>query len=269
MSTAGFAESVDRRVLGGVVFVDAITGETVDATLAVTSADLRVRPTASGVYAIFDAPGLSALTNEFIPVEWSPPQIFSPPQTFEVTVRDPSRRYLARRAAVKAPQDPSDFSLHAVTLSASPPARHAPNWAQRITLYGSPSAALAPNWAVIRASVKTSAGNGLPWAAVRVIKSDNSVAAAGMTDARGEAVLAVAGLRVQVSSDASGSVPETTIPVTVQAWFDPNVLKQPAGWVPNPDDIFGNLTNPSLKSGKQSGALGAGKTLYAAIAIAV
>ena len=246
MSMAGFAESVDRRVLGGFVFVDAITSETITAPLAVSSPDLRVRANRSGIYGIFDATGLSALTTQFLPAPGWPA-----PQSFEITVRDPSLRYLARRAAVKAPQSPTDFA------------------AQRIVLYGSPSAALAPNWAVVRASVKTSAGTGLPWAAVQVIKSDTSVAAAGVTDARGEAVLAVTGLGLQMTADASPSVTETTIPVTVQAWFDPAVLQQPAGWIPNPDDIFANLSNPSLKSGKQTGALGAGQTLYAAIAVAV
>lgn len=251
MSTAGFSESVDRRVLGGFVFVDAITSETIDAPLVVTSPDLRVRANRRGIYAIFDATGLSALTNQFIPAPGWPP-----PQSLEITVRDPSLRYLARRAAVEAPLSPTSVS----------PTDFAP---QRIAMYGSPSAALAPNWAVVRASVKASVGNALPWAAVQVIKSDNSVAAAGMTDARGEAVLAVAGLGLQMTADASPSVTQTTIPVTVQAWFDPSVLQQPAGWIPNPDDIFANLSNPSLKSGKQTGPLGAGQTLYAAITIAV
>ncbi len=241
-----FSVPRDRRVLGGFVFVDAITSASIGDPLAVTSTNLRLRANRSGVYAIFDAPGFSGLTAQFNPTAAGWPAA----QSFEVTVQDPSLRYLARRAQVQAPQ-----SLAGVFNP------------QQISLYASPSAVLAPNWAVVRASVTGSAGRGLPWAVLQVIRSDNSVAATGMADARGEALLAVTGLGVQVSATASGSVTERTIPVTVQAWFEPSVLKQPSGWVPNPDDILGNLSNASLKTGKQAGTLGAGQTLLAAIMI--
>jgi hypothetical protein len=246
LSATGFSESVDRRVLGGVVFIDAITGASVVDPLAVTSIDLQLRPNRSGVYAIFDAPGFSDLTTQFNPADTA----WRPGKSFEIAVRDPSLRHLARRARVLAPQS--------LTVAFVP---------QPVPLYASPSAMLAPNWAVVRASVTGASDSGLPWAVLQVIRSDNSVAASGMTDARGEALLAVMGLGVQVSANASGSVTETTIPVTVQAWFDPGVLAQPADWIPNPDDIFGNLSN--LKTGKQSGALGAGQILHAGITIAV
>jgi hypothetical protein len=95
------------------------------------------------------------------------------------------------------------------------------------------------------------------------------VAATGMTDSRGEALLAVPGLGVQVSADASGAVTEITIPVTVQAWFDPTVLTQPTGWIPNPDDILSKLSSAALKTGKISGALGGQQILFAAISISV
>ena len=104
---------------------------------------------------------------------------------------------------------------------------------------------------------------------LEAIRSDNSIAATGMTDARGEAMLAVPGLGLQVSADSSGAVTETTIPVTIQAWFDPTTLQQSAGWIPNPDDILNNLSSTSLKTNKLTGALGAGQTLFAAITITV
>ena len=77
------------------------------------------------------------------------------------------------------------------------------------------------------------------------------------------------GMRAKPWSNASGAVTEITTPVTIQAWFDPGVLQQPAGWIPNPDDILGNLTNASLKTGKLSGTLGAGQVLLAPITISV
>jgi len=246
LSGRGFSESRDHRVLGGFIFIDAITGASIVDRLAVTGTNLRLRASNNGVYAIFDAPGFSDLTTQFNPTAAGWPTA----QSFEITVQDPSRRYLARRAQVQAPR-----SLDGVFTT------------QPISLYASPSAVLAPNWAVVRASVKGSAGIGLPWAVLQVIRSDNSVAATGITDARGEALLAVTGLGVQISATASGSVTERTIPVTVQAWFDPSVLQQPSGWIPNPDSILGNLSNVALRTEKQNGALGAGQTLFAAIVI--
>ena len=248
MNQAAISDLQDRRVLGGVVFVDSITQTSIVDRLAVTSADLTLRPNRSGVYAIFNAPGFSALTSEFAPAAAGWPDA----QSFEIAVSDPSRRYIARRARVQAPQP--------LAAAFTP---------QRVALYAGPSQALAPNWAVVRASVTASDGRPLPWTILQLVKSDNSIIATGMTDARGEAVLAVMGLGVQVSANASGSVTEVTIPVTVKAWFDPGAFQQAPGWLPNPDDILANLASNSLRQGQQSGALGSGQTLLAAISISV
>jgi len=240
-------ESVDRRVLGGFVFVDAITGSSIPRPLPVSSAQLTLKANRSGVYAIFNGPGFSPLTNELIPSGTWPA-----PQNFAISVSDPSLTYLARRAQIQAPQ-----SLTGVFTP------------QQVKLYPGPGSTPEANWAVVRASVTSSAGAGLPWAIVQVLLTANTVAATGMTDARGEALLAVMGMGIQVSSKATDPVTDSTTPVTVQAWFDPSVLAQPAGWIPNPDDILSNLSNPSLKTGTQTGALGARQTLFAAVTVSV
>lgn len=245
--TPGFTESVDRRVLGGFVLVDAITSNSIPAPLTVTSTQLQLKVNRSGVYAIFNGPGFSPLTDEFIPIGTWPA-----PQGFEITVIDPSLRYLARRAQIQAPQK--------LVGTFAP---------QQVPLYPSPSSTIEANWAVVRASVTSSAGDPLPWAFVEVLLSDATVAARGVADARGEALLAVMGLGIQVTSQATDPVTEATTPVTVQAWFDPTVLTQPRNWVPNPDDISGNLANPALKKGSTTGALGARQTLFASITISV
>jgi hypothetical protein len=240
-------ESVDRRVLGGFVFVDAITQASIESPLPVTSDQLRLKVNRSGVYAIFNGPGFSALTDQLIPsTPW--PAL----QNFEITVQDPSLRYLARRAQIQAPQE--------LTGAFAP---------QKISLYPSPSSAMEANWAVLRVSVKSNAGAPLPWAVVQVLLADHTVAATGVTDTRGEALLAVAGLGIQVTSHATDPVTEATTPVTIQAWFDPAVLTQPADWVANPDDILNNLANPALKTGTQTGAMGARQTLIVSITISV
>jgi hypothetical protein len=246
--TPRLLESVDRRVLGGFVFVDGITSESVERPLTVNSGALVVRGNRSGVYAIFDGPGFRALTNQFTPVlPWPPPQ------NFEITVTDPTRRYLARRAQIQAPQ--------VLTGAAAP---------QQVRLYPSAGSTVEVNWAVVRASVRSGAGAALPFSVVRVLlASDSSVMATGVADERGEALLAVRGMGLQVSSSATDPVTDQTTPVTIQAWFDPSVLTRPLGWIPNPDDILENLANPALKTGTQAEALGARQTIFASITISV
>jgi hypothetical protein len=267
-------ETVDRRVLGAFVCVDAITGLSVVQPIPVSTPQWTVKPNRSGVYVIFDGPGFDALTTQFVPAGTWPAAV-----SFEVTLRDASRRYLPRRANVKAPMTvpaigPSPGGVvpnPAVTAAlANPAAVFDP---QRVTLYPLPSAAVGPNWSTIHASVTrqgTTPPTGLPWAVLRVVrKSDGVVLATGQTDTSGEALLAVVGLTMKASTSASGPVTVSTVPVTVTAYFDPGVLTQPQGWIANPDDILSNLTNTALKSSSQQVQMGPGVELSLSLAIAV
>jgi hypothetical protein len=245
--TPGVLETVDRRVLGGFMFVDASTGQPIDAPVTVASSQMKVRANHSGIYAIFDAPGFRALTTQFIPTTPWPAL-----QNFEISVSDASLRYLPRRAQVQAPR--------VLTGVAAP---------QPVPLFPGPGSTVEPNWAVVRVSVRSNANASLPFSVVRVIQAPNTVMATGMADQRGEALLAVVGLGLQVSSTDTDPVTETTTAVTIQAWFDPSVLDRPKGWIPNPDDILDNLANPALKTGSMTGAIGARHTLIAGITISV
>jgi hypothetical protein len=244
-SVPGFTESVDRRVLGGFVFVDGITGNSITNPLPTTIPQFQLKVNRSGIYAILNGLGLDAFTTEFIPNAATWPAA----QTVEMTVSDPSLRYLPRRAKIQAPQ-----TLATVVTP------------QQVRLYPAPSSTVEANWAVVRVSVTDTNGNGLPYAVVQVLKSDNSVAATGMTDARGEGLLAVIGLVIQVSSTATDPVTDTTTPVTIKAFFNP---ANPSGSVTDPDDILGNLTSTSLKTGTQTGALSARETIFIQVTISV
>ena len=74
-------ELVDRRVLGGFVCVDAITGSPVVPAIPVTTPQWTVKPNRSGIYVIFNGPGFDLLTGQFIPTgTWparSQPPIFA------------------------------------------------------------------------------------------------------------------------------------------------------------------------------------------------
>jgi hypothetical protein len=267
-------ESVDRRILGAFVCVDSITGNSIPGPIPITAPQWTVKQNRSGIYVIFDGPGFDLLTTQFIPSTTWPP-----PATFEVTFQDPNLRYLPRRANVQAPQNvpvippaPTGSATNPAAIAAlqNPATVFDP---QRVRLYPAPSASIAPNWAVIHASVTrsgTTPPKGLPWAVLQIIRSsDNAVLATGQSDANGEALLAVLGLSPQPNTSGTGPVTVSTVAVTAKAFFDPSVLTQPAGWVPNPDDILNNVSNPALKSASQPLQLGSGQELAINFAISV
>jgi hypothetical protein len=96
----------------------------------------------------------------------------------------------------------------------------------------------------------------------------NAVLATGMGDARGEALLAVPALKLQVSQ-SGGTFSITTLAATVTAFFDPTILTAPANYVPDPDDILSNLSNTALKSATQAAQLGVGADQPLSFPIAV
>jgi hypothetical protein len=253
-------EAVDRRILGAFVGIDAITGNSVVPAVPVIAPQWTVKPNSVGTYVIFDGPGFDALTDQF-----NPSGTWPAPVSFEVTLQDPTRRYLPRRANVQAP-----LAIPAVPPTPPTTGVFAP---QKVALYPSPATTTGPNWAVIHASVtnsSTTPAQGLPWVVLQVVQtSDNTVLATGQADTNGEALLAVIGLTVQANTSGSGPVTVSTTQVTVTAYFDPSILAEPEGWIPNPDDILTNLSNPSLKSSSQSVQLGSGQELSMTFAIAV
>ncbi len=273
ISGATTLENVDRRVLGAFICVDAITGASVVQPMMVGSAQLTVRPNRSGIYVIFDGPGFSALTTQLTPTGTWPARA-----SFPVTLQDPNRRYLPRRANVLAPMTvpvigPSPGGVvpnpEVIAALANPASVFRP---QRVTLYPQPSARVGANWSTIHASVTSTAmpAVGLPWAVLQVTRtSDNTVLATGQTNENGEALLAVVGLTLQTSISGTGPVTVSTVPASVKVYVDPSVLTQPPGWIPNPDDIIGNLSNAALRSGGQDVKLASGQEMNLSFAIAV
>ncbi len=92
------SENVDRRVLGGIQCVDAITNGSILDPLVVSSPQLTLRPNRVGIYVIWDGPGFHALTT------FVPPSPWPAPTSFEISIEDPSFRYLPRRSNIQVPQ---------------------------------------------------------------------------------------------------------------------------------------------------------------------
>jgi hypothetical protein len=275
-------ENIDRRVLAGFRCIDAITSGSILQPLTVTAAPLVLRRNHSGVFAVMAAPGFTALTTRFLaPAANTWPS----PANFEITIEDPTLRYLSRRATISAPQPlpvvpppvaplvttpQATTPAPATTPQTSPPPVPPVTTPQTIVLYPTPAAPVAPNWAVIRASVVSSATPPapLPWAVIQVLGAGNPPSV-GLTNQNGEALLAVPGLGLSLSSNTTGAVTETTTSATVTAWFDPSSLGEPKGWVPNPDDILLNLSSSQWKSASQPVQLGPGQTVFVTLTISM
>jgi|SRR5271157_335449 len=248
-------ENCDRRALAGIQCVDAITTGSILDPLLMSSSQLTLRPNRSGVYVVWDGPGLHASATMFPATPWPA----SAP--FEIAIQDPSFRYLPRRSKIQVPQP--------LAAPVTPPqtANYGP---QQVTLYPGPAAPVAPNWGVVRASVTSNASPPvpLPWAVLQVLKG-TTVMATGLSDPNGEALLAIAGLSLQVSSSAGGPVTEVTVAATVNVWFDPTNLTQPSGWTPNPDDILQALTSLAWKTTSASIQIGPGLAVYVPLTVSL
>jgi hypothetical protein len=256
-------EFVDHRVLGGFQCVDAVTSESIADPLTVTSDALTLRPNRSGVFAVWDAPGLRDYT------AFDPVLPWPDPVKFEIGIQDPGGRYLPRRVKIEVPQPlpvAATLPTPPFTASSSNAIAYGP---QLVTLYPGPSAPVALNWAVVRASVMSNASppQRLPWAVLQVLNG-STVLAIGVADPNGEALLAIAGLGLQVSSSPGGPVTEVTTSATVQAWFDPTNPKPPANWVPNPDDILTNMAGP-WKTGTAAIQIGPGQTVRVPVTVSM
>ena len=217
------AETVERRVLGALRPVDAVTGVRIVAPLSVTAAGVRVVRNASGMYVVTGAPGLAAQTHSAEAPEWDP----ADPRPVEFTVRDPAGVYLARRFTLRLPRDPDPANAQ------QPDSLFRPG---EVRMFPSPVAPVSPQWAVVRASVPgAQPGTVNGGALIRVVRvSDGVLLAAGLADARGEALVAVPGIPVTTWAPVNqGSVIATSVDVELEVVWDAAA----AGRLPDPDDL--------------------------------
>lgn len=213
-------EMLDRRVLAALRFRDAVTGATVAGPLDVRAPGARWIRNRRGWWVLAQAPGLEAHTAAFRAPP-AAPAVGSVP--LAVRVADPAGRYLPRVAALALPRDP-DPAKAAKPESLFQPAE--------IDLFPSPAAPVSPNWAVLRVSASGADGP-LAGALLRVVRkaSPTTVLGRGMTDARGEALVAVAGIPVTTWEEGQGSVLATEVEARVDLFW------QAGAGPPDPDAL--------------------------------
>lgn len=202
-------ENLDRRVLGALRFVDGNTGATLREPLAVDVAGARVQRNRSGLWVVSGVPALAAHEAAFD----APPVLPAIGSlALTATVSDPAGRYLPRRAAVALPRDPTpaNAALPASLFRTID-----------IALWPAPAAPTGANWALLRISVVDGAsGDALGGALLRVTR-DGSPLALGLSDWRGEALVAVPGVPVTTWSEDPGAVVALEIAATLDTVFDP------------------------------------------------
>ena len=225
-------ERVQRRVLGAVRFTDAVTGLVIMEPLVVGAAGVRWIRNRRGCYVLAGAPGLEAHADTFAAPPAAPP-VGSVQVRF--TVSDPGGRYLARRGSIDLPREPDPNQASSLFRLVD------------IMLFPAPTAATWPGWAVVRASV-SGAGPGtvLAGALIRVVRTSDDVRlGSGMTDARGEALVAVEGIPSTTFGEGPGPVLATEVAVRLDVVHDPTT----AGTAPDPDDLEARRGELLVRSG--------------------
>ena len=203
-------ERVEARVLGALSIVDATTGARIVDGLALQPAGgARLQRNRSGLYVVVHVDALAAHEASFAP----PPGVPALGSVaLAVRIADTFGRYLPRLATIALPRDPTPSDDPSAGSLFVPVA---------LALYPSASAPTGANWATLRVSAtETHSGDALG-GALLTVSVGASVVARGLTDWRGEALVAVPGVPVTTWSNDPGEVVAHEVAASVELLFDP------------------------------------------------
>lgn len=245
-------ESLTRRALAALRVVDGVTGQPILSPLSVSGAGTVWVRNRRGLYVLMEMPGLERHQDVLL----SPPA--SPPVgslSAVVEVRDMGSTYLSRRQTIRLPRDPDPAHAGEVSSVFQP---------IESRLYLSASAPISSAWAVIRATVvREGDRQGLGGALIRVLRTgDGQVLARGLSDARGEALVAVPGIPVTTWEVSSGPVMGTEVDVQVEVVVDPAAVN-----VPDPDALEAN--RGALPGSETAMKLASGRTVVRLLTVAI
>ena len=215
------ADLLDRRILGALRFVHGVSGAPLARALVLRASGVVWQRNRQGEYLITAAPGLSEHTTAFLAPPATPP-VGSVSVTLDVV--DPVGEFLPRRVQLRLPRDPD-------------PARaDQPDslfQALAVALFPAPAAKIDHDWARLHTHVSVASGEAAQFALLRVTRtSDNQILARAMSDARGEALIAVPGIPVTPWEEADGPVLGNDLEVRIEALFDPTPTTSP-----DPDEL--------------------------------
>lgn len=204
-------DRLERRVLGAVRLFDAVTGRPLNRPLTVSAQGVRFLRNRAQFYVITAAPGLE----EHVTAFEAPPALPAPgSRAVEIRIDDPLGEYLPRLARLPLPRSPE-------------PGPGEPDLFQpeRVDLLPAPAAGVRLNWGGLRLSLTRPGGRqGIRGALVELHDPADPGAPAlalGLSDQRGEALAALAGLRAYRPADGGDAVTVSQTPVTVELVIDP------------------------------------------------
>jgi hypothetical protein len=203
-------ERVESRVLGALRFVDAGTGADVSGPLTLRALEGRARfiRNLRGLQVLASWSGLPEHEASFAD---PPAQPAIGTAELPFTVVEPSGRYLPRLVTLALPRDPDPANAGSEGSLFRPVV---------VPLYPAPGAPIGANWAVLRVTVTdTASGDRLGGALLRALRNDD-VLARGLTDGRGEGLLALVGVPMVTFGEEEEAVVVEEINVTVEATFD-------------------------------------------------
>ena len=202
-------ERVEHRVLGALQCTDATTLVPLETPLTLAGDGVDLVRNRSGLYVIWE---WTRLATHALAFDTPPPAPALGSESLDLSVQDPSGRYLPRRVRIALPRDP----LPANAADAQSLFRPID-----VPMYASPSAKVGANWVVLRVNLReTTSRDALGGALLRVISNGN-VLARGLTDWRGEALVPVSGVPVTTWSDDPNAVIVSEIAASLEAVFDP------------------------------------------------
>lgn len=246
-------ENVDRRILGAIRFIDGITRQPARSPLKVwTEEGVRLFRNLSGDFIVLDAIGLHAHTEIFD----QPPADPAPGSLpFVLLVADLEGEYLARRFTIRLPRDPDPRRAGGIDSLFRP---------LEVALYPSPASRTALGWAVVRCTVRQArTGKRLSGALIRVLRAaDRAHLASGLSDKRGEALVAVPGIPVTTWGEGAGEVLATEVEALLEVVVDPT-----APDLPDPDDL--EARRATLPTGESPIRLASGREERASLEIAI
>lgn len=213
-------ERHDRRVLGAIRWIDAVTRSPIALPLVTLSPALRFTRNLSGLTVVTHANGLESYLRTFdlddLPES---DEVANLSLSREAEVHDPSGTYLPTRFTLTLPRDASPALL--------PPDHHRPANSLftpvDIALLPSPRARLVPGCAEVRVLIRDGEGEPIPNALARVVsEADDEVLGCGLADARGEALVAIPGLK----HFAPGETEDEVVSVVTEARLE--IIHPPA-----------------------------------------
>ncbi len=226
----------DNRVLGAIRWIDAVTRAPITVPLVPLASPpnathLRFIRNFSGLTVITHADGLETYTATFNLDDLDPGDAV-PALSLELhgQVTDPTGNYLPRRFTLDLPLD-ADPTLTPPDNTRPPNSLFEPI---DVELLPSPSAKVPAGWAQVRVLILDAEGDPIPHALARVVATaadpaDEVTLGFGQSDSRGEALVAIPGLK----NFAPGATEDEVVTIETAARLEivfPPPADDPADW---------------------------------------